>query len=320
MSNCSVVIRSLNEERHIGRLLAGILQQSVAVEDIVLVDSGSSDATLSIASRYPVKILSISPSEFTFGRSLNLGCSHARGDFLVIASAHVYPVYTDWLEHLLKPFENPQVALTYGKQRGSEESIFSEAQHFKKLYPDVSNGPQAHPFCNNANAAVRRARWLEHPYNEELTGLEDLEWASWAMHQRYQVCYSAEAEVVHVHRESPRQIYNRYRREAIALKRIRPVEHFGLWDFLRFYLSSVSSDLWHALRKGMLGESLPSIFGFRWMQFWGTYRGFSYSGSLSPALREVFYYPLGLDAAGPASQRPAKAVDYTRLADEDRQN
>jgi rhamnosyltransferase len=319
MSSCSVVIRSFNEERHIGRLLTGIFKQSVPVEEIILVDSGSSDATLSIVSRYPVRILTISPSEFTFGKSLNLGCSYARGEFLVIASAHVYPVYTDWLEHLLKPFENPKVALCYGKQRGGDDAFFSEAQHFIKLYPDASNGSQGHPFCNNANAAVRRTFWMEHHYDEELTGLEDLEWASWAMQKGYRLYYSAEAEVVHVHRESPRQIYNRYRREAIALKRIHPAEKFGLWDFFRLYLSSVSSDLWHAYRKRKLQHSLPSIFGYRWMQFWGTYRGFSYSGSLSPDLREVFYYPLGLGAAEPASRRPAKAVDYARLAGVDRQ-
>ena len=124
--SCSIVIRCYNEEQHIGRLLSGIMQQSVKDVDIIVVDSGSTDATVPIASRYPVKILSITPEEFTFGRALNLGCSAARGEFIVIASAHVYPVFDDWLEQLLKPFDDPSVALVYGKQRGGDTTKYSE--------------------------------------------------------------------------------------------------------------------------------------------------------------------------------------------------
>jgi hypothetical protein len=43
-----------------------------------------------------------------------------------MASAHVYPVYPDWLETLLTPFTDARVALTYGKQRGAPYSHFSE--------------------------------------------------------------------------------------------------------------------------------------------------------------------------------------------------
>ena len=92
---CSIVIRSYNEERHIGRLLAGIMEQTVKDVDIILVDSGSTDATVAIASQFPVTILHIDPEDFSFGRSLNLGCAAAKKDVIVLASAHVYPVYDD---------------------------------------------------------------------------------------------------------------------------------------------------------------------------------------------------------------------------------
>ncbi len=117
---CSIVIRSYNEEKHIARLLTGISQQTIRDVQIILVDSGSTDATVEIASRFPVEVISIRPEDFTFGRSLNVGVSHARADFVVIASAHVYPVYPDWLEHLLSPLTDSQVALTYGKQRAQK--------------------------------------------------------------------------------------------------------------------------------------------------------------------------------------------------------
>ncbi|MCK4692385.1 MAG: glycosyltransferase family 2 protein, partial [Anaerolineales bacterium] len=136
---CSIVIRAHNEEQHIGRLLIGIMQQTVKQVEIVVVDSGSTDATVAIASRYPVKIVNIRPEEFSFGRSLNLGIEQATSEFVVIASAHVYPMYPDWLEQLLLPFSDPQVALVYGKQRGNQISKFSERQHLANLYPEKSS-------------------------------------------------------------------------------------------------------------------------------------------------------------------------------------
>ena len=89
MPKLSIVIRCYNEEEHIGRLLSGIMQQTVKDVEVVIVDSGSTDATLSIASRYPVRVVHIAPQEFSFGRSLNRGCAAATGDILVFASAHV---------------------------------------------------------------------------------------------------------------------------------------------------------------------------------------------------------------------------------------
>jgi glycosyltransferase involved in cell wall biosynthesis len=64
---CSIVIRCYNEEKHIGRLLEGILQQTVKDVEVILVDSGSTDATVAIAqSIYPIKLISIKPEEFSF--------------------------------------------------------------------------------------------------------------------------------------------------------------------------------------------------------------------------------------------------------------
>ena len=98
----SIVIRSHNEEEHIGRLLSGIAEQTITDLDIILVDSGSTDATVTIASRYPVRILTIPKEDFSFGRSLNIGCNSTNWDLIVLASAHVYPMYKDWLENLVK--------------------------------------------------------------------------------------------------------------------------------------------------------------------------------------------------------------------------
>ena len=311
--NVSVVIRCYNEEEHIGRLLEGIAQQTLDDIEIVLVDSGSTDATLSIASRYPVKIISINKEDFSFGYSLNVGCRAATGEYLAIVSSHVYPVYRDWLEQLLAPFANEKVALVYGKQRGNEITNFSEHQVFAKWFHEHSDWNQGHPFCNNANAAIRRSLWERFPYDETLTGLEDLAWAKQATGAGYRIAYEANAEVIHVHNEKPRTLFNRYYREALALKGIFPHEHFSIFDFVQMYLQNVFSDLFHAWHRGVLWGNVRNIFTFRLMQFWGTYRGFARHGVVTRQLKQKFYYPNELNRSSRAvsSQGLRLLIDYS---------
>lgn len=309
MPFCSIVIRAYNEEQHIGRLMAGIEQQNVRNVQIILVDSGSTDATVSIARRYGAEVVHILPQDFTFGRSLNLGVAQARAERVVIASAHVYPVYPDWLEQLVKPLDDPQVALTYGKQRGTPTSKFSEHQVFRQWFPETPRPQQDHPFCNNANAAIRRSLWEQHSYDESLPALEDLAWARWAQLQGYQIRYVPEAEIVHVHRETWRGVFNRYRREAMAFKRIYPQERFQFTDFLRLFFSNAWADLRVAARLGALRQVSLGILAFRWMQFWGTYQGYRQSAALTWQLREAFYYPPDAKELDPA-RRSVAPIQY----------
>ncbi len=312
----SIVIRCYNEEQHIERLLTGILQQSVQDMEIILVDSGSIDATLSIASQYPVKILSISREDFSFGRSLNLGCQEARGEYIIIASGHVYPVYEDWFEKMLLPFADPRVGLVYGKQRGNSSTCYSEHQIFKKWFPEEAVSRQNHPFCNNANAAIRRALHERLPYNEELTGLEDLDWAKRVMEKGYYIAYAAEAEVIHVHNESPLRIYHRYLREGMAHRKIFPEQKFTLLDFIKVLWGNIIADYYHAHHDCVLRNNLLSILLFRFMQFWGTYRGFLQSGPVTDRLKERFYYPNRLRRPQIGTEkglRTRRPIDYHKL-------
>jgi rhamnosyltransferase len=288
--NCSIIIRAYNEEKYIGRLLEGIRHQTVKDVEVILVDSGSTDGTVSVAESFGARIVNIRPEEFTFGRSLNYGIVSATRELIVIASAHVYPVYPDWLETLLRPFQDDSVALTYGKQRGYEGSKYSEHQIFHQWYPDLSKPKQETAFCNNANAAIRKSLWEKNNYDETLTGLEDLAWAKWATQQGYAIAYVAEAEIIHVHNETPHGVYNRYRREAMALRKIYPEAHFNLYDFLRLTTTNIFSDLWHAAREHVLLKNLSSIFWFRFMQFHGTRIGHRETSLVTPQLRETFYY------------------------------
>jgi rhamnosyltransferase len=338
--SCSIVIRAYNEEKHIGRLLSGIFQQTVKDVQVILVDSGSTDATVQIASGFPVEIVHIKPEEFSFGYSLNQGIEHSRADKVVFASAHVYPVYPDWLEKLIQPLNNPQVALTYGKQRGMETTKFSEHMIFQQWFPDHSVKRQDHPFCNNANAAIRRDMWEQHPYDENIPALEDLAWANWAQKQGYQIAYVSEAEVIHVHNETWSGVFNRYRREGMAFKRIYPQERFSLWDLFRLFCVNAANDMRQIRRRPNFpstssrnGSSTSSgngpstgsgddrgerkmhrvyeIIRFRWAQFRGTYLGYRQSSNqLTWKLKKTFYYPKGTVAFGETNLRNVEPILY----------
>jgi glycosyltransferase involved in cell wall biosynthesis len=308
--NCSLVVRAFNEEEHIGRLLEGIRHQTVRDVEVVLVDSGSTDATVSIAARYGATVVHIRPDEFTFGRSLNLGLAAATRELVAIASAHIYPVYPDWLERLFEPFADPQVVLTYGKQRGGTTSRFSEQQVYQHWYPDRSMPRQEHPFCNNANAAVRRPAWQARPYDESLTGLEDLAWAKAALSAGKFIAYVAEAEVIHLHHETPHGVAQRYRREAMAFKRLYPEAHFSLYDFVRMTSANVASDLVHAARQRVFWKSLAGILWYRTMQFWGTWQGYRQSLEWTWQLRQTFYYPHEMVAPDLPAPREVEPIRY----------
>jgi glycosyltransferase involved in cell wall biosynthesis len=49
----SVVIPALNEERHVGSLLSDLLSQTRKADEVIVVDAGSEDGTVSVVERFP---------------------------------------------------------------------------------------------------------------------------------------------------------------------------------------------------------------------------------------------------------------------------
>jgi rhamnosyltransferase len=293
----SIIIRSFNEERNIGRLLNGIELQELPsgwVCEVIVVDSGSTDSTISIAQHMGAKVIRLNKDQFSFGRALNVGCEAAYGEVLLFASAHVYPIYKDWVEKMISPFNDPKVALVYGRQTGNHKTHFSEQQVFEKWFPLKSNFNQSTPFCNNANCAIRKYLWLHQNYDETLTGLEDLDWAQKILIKGYKIAYESGALIVHVHEETPAKIKNRYQREAIAMGQIFPNVRFTLFDFIRLFITNILSDISLAFRAKVFLKEWKNIILFRYMQFYGTYLGHNQKGAVTKELKNRFYYPNGL--------------------------
>jgi glycosyltransferase involved in cell wall biosynthesis len=289
----SIIVRALNEERWLDAALRACRSQRTDGLDIelILVDSGSTDATVDIATAHGCRIIRIDRSAFTFGRSLNWGCAAATGDYLVFLSAHCIPTHDRWLQTLLQPLIAGSADYIYGRQIGHECSQFSERRLFAKYYPEHDKLPQEGLFCNNANAALPASTWSQHQFDEECTGLEDMLLAKQLVEAGGRVGYVAAAAVYHIHEETLAQTYNRYYREALTLRLVMPAMHVSFADFARYFAAGTINDLTAALREGVIVQHCWQIVRFRFAQFWGSYRGNNLHRKLSRAEKEEYYYP-----------------------------
>lgn len=288
----SIVIRTYNEERHLGDVLAAIgTQRCETPWEVVLVDSGSTDSTVDIARRHGCRIVTIAKETFTFGRSLNVGCEAAQGDVLVFLSGHCIPTGPNWLARLIAPIRDGRANYSYGRQVGGTTSRFSECQIFLKYYPETSAIPQNGFFCNNANAALHRATWAKFRFDELLTGLEDMALAKTVVAAGGKIAYVADAAVTHLHDEAWRTVKNRFEREAIALQAIMPQVHITFGDFIRYFSSAVLIDFGAALQEKRIHRKAAEIVAYRFMQFLGSYRGNNEHRKLSRAMKDRYFYP-----------------------------
>ena len=151
------------------------------------------------------------------------------------------------------------------------------------------------PFCNNANAAIRRSLWLEHPYDEALSGLEDLAWGKWAVERGHRIAYNAEAAIVHIHEESPAADQTPPHARSTGPQADFPDSHVTLAEFAALLLSNVGRDMVAAAAAAPDLGVFADILIFRSMQYWGTYRGMNYRSPLTHELITRFYYPRPLD-------------------------
>ncbi|QWD70700.1 glycosyltransferase [Polynucleobacter sp. UB-Siik-W21] len=296
--NTSIIIRTLNEERYLSDLLATIKKQSCFDEtvEIIVVDSGSTDKTLSIAEHHNCKILRIPKKTFTFGNSLNKGCEQAAGKNLVFISGHCVPADKHWLKKLCAPLGKNEFKYVYGRQIGGNESYFSEKRIFEKMFPPIDGAIVDGLFCNNANAAMLKSEWLKHGFDAEITGLEDLDMANKIKASIGRVGYISQAIVYHYHKESWKQVARRFEREAYALQKIKINIHLRLVDAIYYFLVSVFSDYVAYLEakdmnKNFLSDAV-SIVKYRLHQYVGSWKGSNRNRRPTQEEKELFFYPL----------------------------
>lgn len=288
----SIVIRTLNEERYLGELLEAISHQNCDfTHEIVLIDSGSTDNTLVIASKYNCNILHISRQEFSFGRSLNRACQASVGKYLILISGHCVPKGNLWMQTLVLPLSKGIADYVYGRQIGGLTTYWSESQIFDKYFPETSQLPQNGFYCNNANSAIIKEVWKKYQFDEELTGLEDMHLAKRLVDAGGSMGYVAEACVYHLHHETWPQIKRRFEREALALQQICPEVILRRRDFVRYFIRGIIKDISSSGLKIFNPNHFFSIFAYRYYQYTGSFKGNNIQKMISKQLRDSYFYP-----------------------------
>jgi rhamnosyltransferase len=115
----SIVIPTFNGEKYLREILTASLAQRIdgAVE-VLVIDSGSTDATLAIVESFPeVRLHQIPNSEFGHGRTRNLAAQLSGGEFVAFLTHDAIPATDRWLHELLAPFSiDPRIVGVMGKQ------------------------------------------------------------------------------------------------------------------------------------------------------------------------------------------------------------
>ena len=224
MKTISIFIRAKNEADELGKTLLEINRQERKPLEIVVLDNDSKDETREIASRCGARVEKLSDSQFSYGRALNQSLKHTKGEIIVFLSAHSPPCHTKWLEELVRPIEKRVVEVTFGRQIPISGVNVFEEWFVRRAFPGKLNSflemmsLQKVEF-SNGNAALTRTLLEKHPFREDLSFAEDVEWSDQVENQGILIEYCPRAAVHHSHVFGPGELRRRMISVGQAMKK-----------------------------------------------------------------------------------------------------
>ena len=195
----SIIIRTKNEERWIGKCLQSIGKQSEKDVEIVLVDSGSTDLTLEKARQAWPDIRIVSIENFLPGFAINEGIRASQGDYIAILSAHCIPANEHWLAKLKQGFSDQGIAGVYGRQVPVDYTSDQDKRDLLITFGLDRRVQVKDSFFHNANSMIRREVWNRFPFDEKATNIEDRIWGRQVISAQLKIVYEPEAVVFHHH-------------------------------------------------------------------------------------------------------------------------
>ena len=198
----SVVLRAKNEAYWMGRCLTALTRQKLPDIDVVLVDNESTDDSVPIAERFGCTIRTIGRDEFSYGRALNIGFEAARHDTVALLSSHCVPIDELWADYLfahLGPEGDNAVCGVYGRQEPMPDTSAIDRRDLWTTFRDERVRQRKDYFFHNANSGIRKSVWEEHPFDEQIRGVEDREWGKRMIALGHEIVYEPSLRVYHQH-------------------------------------------------------------------------------------------------------------------------
>ena len=218
--NPVVCIPTRNAGPQFVKLLEMLKAQKLSFK-LVVIDSGSTDRTATLAREAGALVKIIPPEEFNHGSTRKLACELAQAEFYIFMTQDAIPANQYTFVNLLKPFfEYREVGLTYARQLPRQGAGPVEAFSRFFAYPNSSQIKKKSDIpllgihtvvCSDACAAFRQeALEAVGGFPENLILGEDIYVASKMVEKGYAIYYQADAQVYHSHDYSIFQEFKRY--------------------------------------------------------------------------------------------------------------
>ncbi len=233
MIQTSILVLAKNEAGNVQHCLDAVFSQETSSSfEVIFIDSGSTDGTVDLARKYPVKIHQITTAEFHHSRTRNLAATMASGEYLVYLAADAFPTGPQWLLSLLDNFRDESVGAVYGRHIPKPSSKMERQHALGSLYgPEriVKNrssrerlGYRYYHF-STVNAAIRKSAWEATRFPDELRVFEDVAIAKRLLDQEWTIVYEPKAMVYHSHDYPARTLFRRYFDIGVVYNRL------GIW-------------------------------------------------------------------------------------------
>ena len=131
------------------------------------------------------------------GRVLNQGMANSQGEVVVFLNADCTPTHPDWLARLIEPFNDEQVAASFGRQDPRPDCPTLLAKDTFMTYGDGEQQARWRHCFSMAASAIRRRVWQEMPFDEGLGYSEDIDWTWRARQKGFQIRYAPQARALH---------------------------------------------------------------------------------------------------------------------------
>ena len=173
----SVIIRTRNSGAVIYRCLNSLFQQINVELELVVVDCGSVDDTLSTSEEFKCKIVHYPFKEisFNYSKALNLGIQEAKGSYILIISSHVWLPNPNSIKWMLDYLNQDDSVKAVSLSRSNEERKLNQDVVIPsgiKITKNQFKGEGMYNYCS----LIRKADWEKRPFNESLPTCEDQEW------------------------------------------------------------------------------------------------------------------------------------------------